>query len=123
MADALASGASEGNLVGVQVPPRPLGRLSFRRGCSSRARTSLLRRSSRLTRGTFIDYRQLSMKQRDALIDDLKVHYGAAARRAGTGRPAVDECSPVGSSCYDPAELANPPIGAVAGSIGWANPG
>src|SRR5688572_26444228 len=26
MADALASGASEGNLVGVQVPPRPLGR-------------------------------------------------------------------------------------------------
>jgi hypothetical protein len=24
MADALASGASEGNLVGVQVPPRPL---------------------------------------------------------------------------------------------------
>jgi arsenite methyltransferase len=76
-----------------------------------------------LTYPTFIDYRQLSMKDPgDTVVNSLKAHYGAAARRAVTGMPIVDQCTPVGSVCYDPAELAELPIAAVAGSIGCANP-
>jgi arsenite methyltransferase len=74
----------------------------------------------------------------DALTDNLKAHYGAAARKAATGAPviedrcglAIDACGPVatdstetfGAGLYDATELAGLPSEAVAGSIGCANP-
>jgi arsenite methyltransferase len=80
------------------------------------------------------------MKDDDALVHTLKAHYGAAARRAATGAPVVENscgtatddtgCGPVaedtaetiGAGVYDPADLAELPAEAVAGSIGCANP-
>jgi len=73
----------------------------------------------------------------DALVDTLKAHYGAAARKAAAGRPVIEDecatgecCGPVvqdatgtlGAGLYDAAEVAELRAGAVAGSIGCANP-
>lgn len=75
----------------------------------------------------------------EALLDNLKAHYGAAARKAATGTPVIDDCcgttidaccGPVGTdstesfgaALYDATELGELPTGAVAGSIGCANP-
>jgi SAM-dependent methyltransferase len=73
----------------------------------------------------------------DALVDTLKTHYGAAARKAATGLPAIEDecgavecCGPVaqdttetlGAGRYDAADVAGLPAGAVAGSLGCANP-
>jgi arsenite methyltransferase len=87
----------------------------------------------------------------DALVKNLKTHYGTAARRAAVGESVADDyccepttttggaccspaveacCGPVvdgastvfGSGLYDSAELADLPAEAVAGSIGCANP-
>jgi SAM-dependent methyltransferase len=73
------------------------------------------------------------------LVEKLKAHYGAAARQAAGGAPVIEDCgastveaccgpvakdSPhtLGAGLYDPAELAELPAGAAAGSIGCANP-
>jgi SAM-dependent methyltransferase len=73
------------------------------------------------------------------LMDDLKAHYGAAARKAATGVPVVEGCgsapssegcgpvvqdssATVGAALYHPDDLAGLPPEAVAGSIGCANP-
>lgn len=71
----------------------------------------------------------------DALTASLKSHYGAAARQAAQGNAVVDDggrahddgcstgCGDVfGSGLYSPAELAELPDAAIAGSIGCANP-
>jgi SAM-dependent methyltransferase len=76
----------------------------------------------------------------ETLVDTLKVHYGAAARRAASGRRVVDTsdscrtdadcCGPtvgdtaatIGSGLYGADELAELPDEAIAGSIGCANP-
>ena len=75
----------------------------------------------------------------DALTDTLKAHYGAAARKAASGLPVIDDaactpgadcCGPVatdasdalGASLYAASDLAELPGRAVAGSIGCANP-
>jgi arsenite methyltransferase len=70
----------------------------------------------------------------DALTASLKAHYGAAARQAAEGQAvsddggrALDGCSPgcgdvFGAGLYSPAELAELPDAAIAGSIGCANP-
>jgi arsenite methyltransferase len=73
----------------------------------------------------------------DALVDSLKAHYGAAARKAGAGLPVIEEecgtsdcCGPaardttdtLGAGLYDASDVAELPAGAVAGSIGCANP-
>jgi SAM-dependent methyltransferase len=79
------------------------------------------------------------MTDDDALVDHLKTHYGAAARKAATGAPVIEDgrspapdacCGPVvrdsagtiGAGLYDPADLRELPAEAVAGSIGCANP-
>jgi arsenite methyltransferase len=79
------------------------------------------------------------MSTDDALVDTLKAHYGAAARKAAAGAPVIEECcgttieaccgpsaqgatQTFGAGVYDPAELAELPAEAVAGSIGCANP-
>jgi SAM-dependent methyltransferase len=79
------------------------------------------------------------MTDNDALMDNLKAHYGAAARKAATGAPVIDDhggaaidacCGPVahdsietfGAGLYDTADLTELPAEAVAGSIGCANP-
>jgi arsenite methyltransferase len=79
------------------------------------------------------------MTDDDALVDNLKAHYGAAARKASTGTPVIEDCcgtaidgcgAPVaqdstgafGSGLYDAADLQGLPAEAVAGSIGCANP-
>jgi arsenite methyltransferase len=79
------------------------------------------------------------MTDNDALVDSLKAHYGAAARKAATGAPVIVDscaggidacCGPVagdstetlGAGLYDATELAELPGEAVAGSIGCANP-
>jgi arsenite methyltransferase len=73
----------------------------------------------------------------DALVDTLKAHYGAAARKAAAGLPVIeDECSAgeccgpagrdttdiLGAGLYDTSDVAELPARAVAGSIGCANP-
>jgi len=78
------------------------------------------------------------MSDNDALADNLKAHYGAAARKAARGTPVIEDCcgaidagsGPVaedstetfGAGLYDAAELDELPAEAVAGSIGCANP-
>jgi len=79
------------------------------------------------------------MTDDDALVDHLKAHYGAAARKAATGATVIEDgrslapdacCGPVvrdsagtiGAGLYDPADLRELPAEAVAGSIGCANP-
>jgi arsenite methyltransferase len=79
------------------------------------------------------------MTDGDALVDNLKAHYGAAARKAATGAAVIEECcgtaidaccAPVakdstetfGAGLYEADELAELPAEAVAGSIGCANP-
>jgi SAM-dependent methyltransferase len=79
------------------------------------------------------------MTDNDALVDNLKAHYGAAARKAATGAPVIEDrcgtandacCGPVardskqtfGAGLYEATELAVLPAEAVAGSIGCANP-
>lgn len=79
------------------------------------------------------------MSDNDTLADNLKAHYGAAARKAAGGAPVIEEycgtaieacCGPVakdstetfGAGLYDASELAELPAEAVAGSIGCANP-
>jgi SAM-dependent methyltransferase len=79
------------------------------------------------------------MTDNDALVDNLKAHYGAAARKAAGGAPVIEDCcgtaveaccGPVakdstetfGASLYDTSELDGLPAEAVAGSIGCANP-
>jgi arsenite methyltransferase len=77
------------------------------------------------------------MTDDDALADSLKAHYGAAARKAAGGQAVVEEacaisecCGPVaeetsdtlGAGLYDAGDVAELPAGAVAGSIGCANP-
>lgn len=79
------------------------------------------------------------MTDNDALADNLKAHYGAAARKAATGAAVIEDCcgtaidaccGPVatdstetfGAGLYEAAELAGLPAEAVAGSIGCANP-
>jgi arsenite methyltransferase len=60
------------------------------------------------------------------LENDLKRHYGAAARKAAQGHTVVPTCgtdmATIGSGLYQPDELALLPDQAVAGSIGCANP-
>ena len=60
------------------------------------------------------------------LEDDLKRHYGAAARKAAQGHTVVQTCGQdrarIGSGLYQPDELALLPDQAIAGSIGCANP-
>jgi arsenite methyltransferase len=71
----------------------------------------------------------------DALTASLKAHYGAAARQAAEANAVTedgatrldDACSPgcgdvFGAGLYTPAELADLPDAAIAGSIGCANP-
>jgi arsenite methyltransferase len=80
------------------------------------------------------------MTDDDARVDNLKAHYGAAARKAAaTGAPVIEDCcgtaidaccGPVakdsteafGAGQYDATDLAELPAEAVAGSIGCANP-
>jgi SAM-dependent methyltransferase len=77
------------------------------------------------------------MTDDSALVDNLKSHYGAAARKAAAGLPVIDDgcdagdcCGPavqdttdtLGAALYDAAEIAELPERAVAGSIGCANP-
>jgi arsenite methyltransferase len=79
------------------------------------------------------------MTDDDTLVDNLKAHYGAAARKAAGGQPVIeDSCSPAtdarcgpvaqdstttfGAGLYDADHLAELPSAAVAGSIGCANP-
>jgi len=79
------------------------------------------------------------MTDNEALADNLKEHYGAAARKAATGQAVIDDCcgptieaccGPVvkdstevfGAGLYDAGELTELPAEAVAGSIGCANP-
>jgi SAM-dependent methyltransferase len=79
------------------------------------------------------------MTDNDARVDNLKAHYGAAARKAAGGLPVIEDCcgsaieaccGPVatdstqtfGAGLYEAAELAELPTEAVAGSIGCANP-
>jgi SAM-dependent methyltransferase len=76
------------------------------------------------------------MTDDDALLDDLRAHYGAAARKAAAGDPVVEDCggadccgpevrdstATLGSGLYGADELAELPTEAVAGSIGCANP-
>lgn len=65
------------------------------------------------------------------LVDNLKTHYGAAARKAAGGASVIDAgCGPAvsdstgtfGAGLYEASELAELPAEAVAGSIGCANP-
>jgi arsenite methyltransferase len=73
------------------------------------------------------------------LVENLKAHYGAAARKAAGGSPVIVDCSastveaccgPIakdspdafGAGLYGPSELAGLPAEVVAGSIGCANP-
>jgi SAM-dependent methyltransferase len=73
----------------------------------------------------------------ETLTDNLKAHYGAAARKAATGTSVIEDCGPtsdccgpvatdtpttIGSGLYDTDDLAELPAEAVAGSIGCANP-
>jgi arsenite methyltransferase len=89
----------------------------------------------------------------DALVENLKAHYAAAAERAAKRLPVTDDCGDTtncgcsaapaasatrvglvdaevagrdmfgsGAGLYTPAELAELPAEAVAGSIGCANP-
>lgn len=75
----------------------------------------------------------------DTLLNNLKAHYGAAARKAAGGAAVIEDCcgsaiddccGPVakdsteafGAALYDQSELAELPTEAVAGSIGCANP-
>jgi arsenite methyltransferase len=73
----------------------------------------------------------------DALVDTLKAHYGAAARKAAAGLPVIEDecgagecCGPatrdatdtLGAGLYDTSDVAELPARAVAGSIGCANP-
>ena len=76
------------------------------------------------------------MTDDQALLDDLKAHYAAAARKAAAGDAVVEDCGDaacggpvvrdstgtVGSGLYRADELAELPAEAVAGSIGCANP-
>jgi arsenite methyltransferase len=79
------------------------------------------------------------MTDKPTLEDNLKAHYGAAARKAAGGLPVIEDCcgdaidaccGPVaedstetfGAGLYDASELAELPAEAVAGSIGCANP-
>jgi arsenite methyltransferase len=79
------------------------------------------------------------MTDNDALADNLKAHYGAAARKAASGAAVIEDgcgtatdarCAPVatdstetfGAGLYDSTDLAELPAEAVAGSIGCANP-
>ena len=79
------------------------------------------------------------MTDTDALVESLKSHYGAAARKAATGQAAIEECCGTttdaccgpgatdstevfGAGQYDGTDLAELPAEAVAGSIGCANP-
>jgi len=70
------------------------------------------------------------------MLDDLKAHYTAAARKAAAGDAVVEDCGgadcgapvvrdstgTVGAGRYGADELAALPAEAVAGSIGCANP-
>jgi arsenite methyltransferase len=64
----------------------------------------------------------------DALTAGLREHYGAAARRAAEGQPAIasqaqEPCRDrFGAGLYQPSDLALLPAEAAAGSIGCANP-
>ena len=77
------------------------------------------------------------MTDDDALVDSLKAHYGAAARKATGGRAVVEDACTTGECCgpaaqdttdtlgaglYDAADVEELPARAVAGSIGCANP-
>jgi arsenite methyltransferase len=64
------------------------------------------------------------MTDNDALVDNLKAHYGAAARKAAAGAPVIEDCcgTAIGAGLYDATDLAELPAEAVAGSIGCANP-
>jgi arsenite methyltransferase len=79
------------------------------------------------------------MNDNKALVDSLKGHYGAAARKAAGGLPVVEDCgcsttsgccSPaasdstatIGAGLYDAGDLVGLPEEAVVGSIGCANP-
>jgi SAM-dependent methyltransferase len=79
------------------------------------------------------------MTDNEALVDNLKAHYGAAARKAATGAAVIEECcaSAIDASCgpvaedstetfgagwYEATDLAELPAEAVASSIGCANP-
>jgi SAM-dependent methyltransferase len=77
------------------------------------------------------------MTHDDARTDSLKVHYGAAARKAARGELVIadgcdtaDCCGPaardttdtLGSRLYSASDVAELPAAAVTGSIGCANP-
>ena len=77
----------------------------------------------------------------ETLMASLRVHYGAAARKAAQAATAAQQCcedatvvqdccgsrveacdTRFGSGLYEPGELEGLPVEAVAGSIGCANP-
>jgi SAM-dependent methyltransferase len=79
------------------------------------------------------------MTDNDALVHNLKAHYGAAARKAAGGTAVIEDCCDsasdacrgpaatdstpsFGAGLYDTAQLEELPAEAVAGSIGCANP-
>jgi arsenite methyltransferase len=76
------------------------------------------------------------MTDDQALVDNLKAHYGAAARKAAAGQFVIEDgcasecCGPaaqdttntLGAGLYDASDVAELPARAVAGSIGCANP-
>jgi arsenite methyltransferase len=79
------------------------------------------------------------MSDDEALVDSLKAHYGAAARKTAAGEQVVEDggCTTasgcdrpvarestgtIGAGLYDPDDVAGLPVEAVAGSIGCANP-
>jgi arsenite methyltransferase len=77
-----------------------------------------------------------NMTKNDALLDSLKAHYGAAARKAAGSQAVIEDecasecCGPVardttealGAGLYDASYVAELPARAVAGSLGCANP-
>jgi SAM-dependent methyltransferase len=77
------------------------------------------------------------MTDDNALVDILKEHYGAAARKASCGQAVSEDgcargecCGPVaqdttdalGARLYEASDVAELPTAAVAGSLGCANP-
>jgi arsenite methyltransferase len=77
------------------------------------------------------------MTDDDALVDILKEHYGAAARKAACGQAVIEDgcasggcCGPVvqdttdvlGAGLYEASDVSGLPARAVAGSLGCANP-
>src|SRR5918995_5283622 len=101
--------------------------------------------ADRCTRGRIDDRTRKDQGMTEAsdetLVASLRVHYGAAARKAAQAATAAPQCcedatvvqdccgsrveacdTRFGSGLYEPGELEGLPVEAVAGSIGCANP-